>query len=184
MFDKQFIRKEIRTKRKSISDTESLSLGVLLLGNLLPILQNKKNVAIYHAYNGEISLKPTIKYLLDCNINIYQPIAINENRILRFEQILSSDDSPIFVAEDYKIANEIECYNLDLVIMPLVAVDKLGNRIGQGGGYYDSTFATRHADMIFCGVGYEWQVFDQLPAEVHDVKLDFFVSNIQRLDFK
>lgn len=183
MFDKKFIRKQIFSRRRVISAPESQIMGALLLSNLLPLLKDKKHVAIYHACNGEISLESTIRYLLDHDVKVYQPIAITGKRILRFEQMFSNKDSPIFVSQDYKIGNEIECYNLDLVIMPLVAADKLGNRIGQGGGYYDSTFAKKNVSTVFCGVGYDWQIFDQFVAEDHDVKLDYFVSDVQLLKF-
>lgn len=176
MLDKQIVRKEMRQKRKLISPGMSHDFGIKLLDNIIPLINDKQNIAIYHADGGEISLQPLVEYLLLNKKNAYRPIAKRSSRILFFEQIYSVENLPIFVPEDYKISNEIECYNLDLIFLPLIAVDKLGSRLGQGGGYYDSTLSNALKPLL-CGVGYDWQMLDKLPTEEHDVKLDFFASD-------
>ena len=56
-------------------------------------------------------------------------------------------------------------------------MDKSGHRLGQGGGYYDSTFGKLTPRPIMCGVGYEWQLRDVIPSDEWDVPLDYFVSD-------
>jgi 5-formyltetrahydrofolate cyclo-ligase len=64
---------------------------------------------------------------------------------------------------------------LHLVLLPLLAVDAVGNRLGMGAGYYDRSFAfraTAPSPPLLVGVGYAFQRVDALPAEAWDVPLD------------
>lgn len=178
--DKVSLRREVRIKRKEITVEETIIAGEQLLIQMRNLLEKYQKIAIYHACNGEISLEPLIKYALNNGKEIYQPIATKTSKILRFERMKSSAPTDIFVDEGYELYNEIKCYNLDLVIIPLLAIDKDGYRLGQGGGYYDSTLENVIHRPILCGVGYEWQMYDAVPYDSWDLPLDYFVSE-QRL---
>jgi 5-formyltetrahydrofolate cyclo-ligase len=62
----------------------------------------------------------------------------------------------------------------DIVLVPLLAFDERGNRLGYGAGHYDTTFSKRKALMI--GVGFEVQKINDVPAESHDVKMDIVIT--------
>ncbi len=64
---------------------------------------------------------------------------------------------------------------IDLVIVPAVAFDRHGNRVGRGKGYYDRLLENCRALTI--GVGYEFQLVDEIDAEEHDIPLDFVVTD-------
>lgn len=59
---------------------------------------------------------------------------------------------------------------LDLVLVPGIAFDRAGNRLGRGRGFYDRMLALG-PDAVFCGVGFDGQVVARVPVEPHDVKL-------------
>ncbi|MBC2777566.1 5-formyltetrahydrofolate cyclo-ligase [Parasphingopyxis marina] len=65
-----------------------------------------------------------------------------------------------------------------LILVPLTAVDRSGNRIGQGAGYYDRKLAELGRKMTFTTVGFCWecQIADALPADPWDVPLDFIAT--------
>ncbi len=71
---------------------------------------------------------------------------------------------------------QIAAVDLDLVILPLLAFDEHGNRLGTGGGYYDRTFSVLHDKQqkkpFMLGVGYALQQADNLPADEWDIRLD------------
>lgn len=181
---KQLIRNQVRKKRNNLTfDLVNFS-SQKLCQNLLPICQDKPNIAIYHADNNEIFLSPLIEQLLHNNHNIFRPIAYKSSRQMQFVQIYDSNNYPIFVDENYKADTIVECYNLDLIIMPLLAIDQQGFRLGQGGGYYDSTLANTDTKLLKCGVGYDWQLIDYIPHDNFDVSLDLFVSDKQIIYFK
>lgn len=63
---------------------------------------------------------------------------------------------------------------IELIVVPGVAYDKNGNRLGRGKGFYDRLLAETRATKV--GVGYEFQIFDSIPTEPHDVKMDMVIS--------
>lgn len=77
---------------------------------------------------------------------------------------------------------------LDIVIMPLVAFDARGNRLGTGGGYYDKTFAFKSGNHqskpLLVGLGYEAQQAEKIPHESWDIKLDAVLTEKRIVLFK
>jgi len=72
---------------------------------------------------------------------------------------------------------------IDLVMVPGIAFDRSGYRLGYGRGYYDRTFGfTRQA--VLAGLAYDFQVVDELPIEEHDVNLDLLVTSSKVLAFE
>lgn len=64
---------------------------------------------------------------------------------------------------------------LDIVLVPLLAFDIHGNRIGMGGGYYDR-FLKKHPNAKKIGLAFELQKIESAPAEPHDVRLDTVIT--------
>lgn len=63
---------------------------------------------------------------------------------------------------------------IELVIVPAVAYDRRGNRLGRGKGFYDRLLSSTRATKI--GVGYDFQLVDDIPAEEHDIPMDFVIT--------
>ncbi|MCG2721077.1 MAG: 5-formyltetrahydrofolate cyclo-ligase, partial [Thermodesulfovibrionales bacterium] len=68
----------------------------------------------------------------------------------------------------------------DLVILPGVAFDPGGNRLGYGAGYYDILLSERTKMMPLVALAYEEQIVDVIPSEKHDVRIDMIITD-QRL---
>jgi 5-formyltetrahydrofolate cyclo-ligase len=166
------------------------------------IFAQSQNIACYLAIKGEVDLTPIIQQIWLSKKNCYLPLLDpKEKRNLCFLSYKESDQlsankynilQPIY-AEEKLIAPQ----NLDLVIAPLVGFDIGGNRLGQGGGYYDYTFAfkrlavngvvqgqgQRQGDEIkpyLLGVAYEWQnITDDINfvTSSWDVRLDAVVTD-------
>ncbi len=66
-----------------------------------------------------------------------------------------------------------------MMIMPLVAFDDAGNRLGQGAGYYDNYLKkakTENSTLLLIGVGYKFQKVDTLPTDSWDIQLDGVIT--------
>ena len=63
---------------------------------------------------------------------------------------------------------------IELVVVPAVAYDRKGRRLGRGKGFYDRFLQATKATKV--GVGYEFQLLDEIPAEPHDVPMDMVVT--------
>jgi 5-formyltetrahydrofolate cyclo-ligase len=74
----------------------------------------------------------------------------------------------------------------DLLLVPLVAFDRFGGRLGYGAGYYDRTLAAlrRTRPIVAVGVGYRAQWHDRLPSEPHDQRLDWIVTECEVVEVK
>ena len=93
-------------------------------------------------------------------------------------EILPYDESRLelgaFHIEEPTGNNTVPAEDIELVIVPAVAYDRSGNRLGRGKGFYDRLLATTKATKV--GVGYEFQIVDEIPAEPHDVKMDMVIK--------
>lgn len=63
---------------------------------------------------------------------------------------------------------------IDLVVVPAVAYDRRGNRVGRGKGYYDRLLSRIKAVKV--GVGYDFQLFDSIDTEPHDIPVDIVIT--------
>lgn len=71
---------------------------------------------------------------------------------------------------------QISANKLDAIICPLVLVDKKGNRIGMGGGFYDRTFA-KNPNVLKIGYAYDFQLVENLQTQVWDKKIDVLITD-------
>ena len=75
-----------------------------------------------------------------------------------------------------ELGKEIEPRALDLVVVPGVAFDRKGGRLGNGQGYYDRLLTQVRPDTTLAAVCYESQIYDEVPRSPHDVMLDKVVT--------
>jgi 5-formyltetrahydrofolate cyclo-ligase len=69
---------------------------------------------------------------------------------------------------------------LDLILVPGVAFDKRGHRLGRGKGYYDKLLAVTRGKR--CGVAFDQQIAEEIPLEAHDAKMDFILTPTQWIE--
>lgn len=72
--------------------------------------------------------------------------------------------------------------DLDVVVVPALAIDPTGHRIGYGAGYYDRTLPKYAPPAVTIGVAYEWQLVPEVPATEGDVRLAWIVTDRRTLD--
>jgi 5-formyltetrahydrofolate cyclo-ligase len=72
---------------------------------------------------------------------------------------------------------------IDLVVVPGVAFDRCGSRLGYGKGFYDRALSVHPFSCVLVGMGYAFQVVDSLPHEDHDLVLDWLITDRETLAF-
>ena len=72
--------------------------------------------------------------------------------------------------------------DMEMIVVPAVAYDRRGNRVGRGKGYYDRLLATSRARKV--GVAYDFQLVDEIDAEPHDVRVDVVITDRVMLKIK
>jgi len=187
---KHQLRAEMISQCKSFSADERDLASQKLVAHCQVLLTLANNIAVYNATRYELDLTSLINCCLALGKHLYQPIAYKDNKVMTFAGY-HSNPKAIFSELSYAPQEQIEWYNLDLIFIPVTAVDKLGYRLGKGGGYYDATLAqtlTANADLIkvplLCGIGFACQMVEVLPVESWDIKLDYYVSELGLIRFK
>ena len=186
---KPAIRKLIRDRRRSLSDEQRARAAKGLLDQLLTIteFQEAQSVAMYLVNDGEIDPVEVMKWCWKNDRRPYVPVIIAEKGTTLLFAELQQDTE--FVKNRFGIKepvvapqNLIEACALDLVLMPLVAFDSQGNRVGMGGGYYDSTFEfitrTTASKPDLIGIAHEIQKVEEIKAESWDIPLSRVVTDI------
>ncbi len=72
---------------------------------------------------------------------------------------------------------------IDLLIVPALAFDRRGHRLGRGGGFYDRFLAGPRVKATTCGIGFAEQIFDELPTAKHDHPIDMLVTDKEVIRF-
>ncbi len=141
------------------------------------VFQQAKNIACYFSLPNEFDMAFIQQVIIQAGKQCYLPV-LTPKKSLIFSAYTPGD---VLVPNVFNIPEPVVQPNktiapetLDLVLLPLVAFDKHGNRLGMGGGYYDRTFAFMRAPMqkpFLIGVGYQVQAAASLPIESTDVRL-------------
>lgn len=116
--------------------------------------------------------EPAIEGCLSSSIQWYYPRLQNDN--LEFVKPEKWGRSQLGFQEPTE-GELIEAKNLDGFLVPGLAFSKKGERVGRGKGYYDRTLSK--VPGLKVGVCYSYQLFDELPTEAHDIKMDVVVSD-------
>ena len=184
------IRHDIRKARNNLSKNQqelaAESLKVNFIQHLKSINSAKKShIALYLSNDGELDTSLLINELWNIEHAIYLPVIhpFNGANLLfqRYEK-----NSPMRANRYGILEPKLNCSQicplpeLDYVLMPLVAFDKFGNRLGMGGGFYDRTLARLHEENWqqpqLIGLAHECQQVDKLPIESWDVPLKTIIT--------
>jgi len=170
----------MRRRRRALPASDRARHAELLCRVLLatPELRASRRIACYLVNDGEIDPAPLVARLWRCGKSVYLPV-LHGSR-LWFQRYAA--DTPLIrnrfgIPEpDRPAGRRIALRALDLVLMPLVAYDPDGARVGMGGGFYDRTFAyLRHpgrwARPRLVGLAHAFQRVANIAARPWDVPL-------------
>ena len=161
------------------SDVAAKSVLIRKRLTSLPEYQNSISIHTFiGSLPGEVRTKPLIEQALSENKNVMIPIYHGVDKPPSHSLIHSLDSLEMTQfgieqpAEESIIPSEIT--DTDLILVPCIAVDKSGNRIGMGGGFYDRIL--KNLSIIKIALTFDFQYIDSLPAEEHDIKVNFVVT--------
>lgn len=187
---KSELRKLLRQRRRALGPAQQAQAAADLAEQLaaLPAFGQSESVALYLANDGEIDPAEAMRWRLDRGKRCYVPIIGGiggEGNVLRFGEVTPHTRfrrNRFGIAEPALSADElIDAGDLDLVLLPLVGFDRRGNRIGMGGGFYDTTFAFKqrrpHALPRLVGLAHEIQRLDEIDAENWDIPIAEVVTD-------
>lgn len=191
--DLKSLRQQLKTKRKQVDKFQQQSSSSQILHRLrhFPQLQQAKCVGIYlHAF-GEIQTQQMIEYCFAQHKQVYLPMICSMNQQLHWVKISKQQyrnkrfsHHPLGMQEPMA-SRAMHVSKLDVLIMPLLACDVYGTRIGMGGGFYDKTLASAPNKPLRLGIAHDFQlVQERLPRQVWDQPLDVLITPLHMRLFK
>lgn len=171
--DKKLLRKEIREKKKALSPAyiEETSHRLAELFFDTSHYQNSKTVYGYLSYNQEVRTLPILEQALRDGKKVAVPKVYGDTMRFIYLDDLSAV-APGCMSIPEPIADEPVAEDpTALVLMPGVAFDRNGNRMGYGGGFYDRFLAQEpeHPTVALC---YAFQMVDKIPTDDYDIPVD------------
>ena len=180
------LRQRLAQQRRALPPTERITAAQGLRRSLeqLPEYFTDQRVAGYWASHGELPLNLVIPPLAARGQQFLLPV-IGKGKHLRFAPWQSGEDvqpNRYGIPEPVAPREWFAPFQLDLVLVPLLAFDRRGHRLGHGGGYYDRSFAflkdqARPTEPLLVGVAYAFQEVEQLDVEAWDVPLDYVATD-------
>ena len=171
--DKQALRKMIREKKRAMTE-EQIQKASARLAQMLytsPLYCQATTIYGYLPYNQEVRTVPMLERALAEGKRVAVPkVYGDEMRFLYIDDLSRVEKGYAGIPEpidDEPIAEDPTA----LVLMPGLAFDKTGRRIGYGGGFYDK-FLSAEPDHPTIALCYGFQMLDELPTEEFDVPVD------------
>ena len=180
---KERIRKNIYAKRISLPavDKNKHSLEIFKkLSNISEFIHSK-NIMFYVATKSEVQTKNMIEKSLAMGKNIFIPIMddlscnLKPSLLIDFNKELKKNNQGILEPKQ-KFQRIYSPEKMDLIILPGIAFDLKGNRIGRGKGYYDRFLKGVKPFTIKIALAFEIQIVKKIPLDLNDIPVDKVIT--------
>ncbi len=181
--DKKAIRRRIIRQRDRLSQEEIAGKSRSIAEQLyaLPVYRNARKVMFFITFGSEVDTRPMVEEAIKKGKMAFAPKAVAENRELIPSRILDRESDLAPGAYNIPEPTEttlrpIEPEAIDLVIVPGVAFDLKGNRLGYGGGYYDRFFKRLDPLTPLVAPAFELQLLQEVPVDKWDRRVDIIIT--------
>ncbi len=181
---RQHIRKEIRQKRRALTAEQQAHFAEQAAARMLgfaPVVE-AKSVAVFLSFDGELDTRPLIEGLWRAGKQVYLPVlhpfSPGNLLFLRYlpDSLLATNRLKI-LEPALDVRHVLPLDRLDVLITPLVAFDRTGQRLGMGGGFYDRTLQNWRAHgFLPVGYAHDCQQVVSLPVQEWDIPLPVVVT--------
>jgi len=175
---KEELRGRAREVRSGLTPEEGRLFSGSICDALRQGLNGERTVMVYVPKPPEVDTMPLIRYLLQQGIRVVVPIIERETRTLRLscledpgDLVISTFSVPEPTGKEIPVCGE----DLEVVIVPLLAFDRAGHRLGYGAGYYDR-FLSSYPQAKKIGVAFSCQEIKSVPNDDNDVAMDLIVT--------
>lgn len=184
----QHLRQKNRQQRRALSKAQQRTAAKKLCHNLQcsPLFNRAKRIAFYWPNDGEISPVPLAQALHQQGKQLFLPSIKKDQLVfLKYQKHHKLVDGKFGINQP-TTRRQYHAKDMDIILMPLVAFDSSGNRLGMGGGFYDRTLAFTKKQIwrqkpTLIGLAHSLQQQEQLEARPWDIALDdVMVDNLKK----
>ncbi|MGN1280437.1 MAG: 5-formyltetrahydrofolate cyclo-ligase [Succinivibrio sp.] len=183
------LRQGILSKRRSITLEEAYASGLKIADRLKThdFFSCKRVVGSYLSMGGELSTVPVNEYVMQNHILGLPFMDVHVKGHMDFYLYRKGDpliENRFHILEPENISdNLLSPDKFEALIVPLVAFDQKGNRLGMGGGYYDRMLKKVSARCLIIGVAYDFQELENVPVEKWDMPLHEIITPTRHIVF-
>ncbi len=181
------LRRAALDRREALSEEQRAAADEALAKRALPFeIAPGTVVSGYSPIRNEIDPTSLMRRLAGLGAKLALPVVLARGKSLVF-RAWSPDDrlmlGPLGIPEPSPAAAEVIP---DIMLVPLAAFDRQGHRIGYGAGHYDFTLEhlRKAKTIIAIGLAFSVQEIKAVPAQPHDVALDFVLTEKKVFDFR
>jgi len=180
---KDDIRAEVRRRRanRDVADFQRAGTRIAAFCEILLGAHQNRVVMCYVSHKGEAPTHDIIRSCLARGQRVCVPWVDPSTKMIAASELhnFATELSPGFagILEPRDTCRRpVEPKDIDILLVPAVAFDLKGRRVGRGEGYFDRYLAICEPTQIKIGLALSWQVFEGLPHESHDVAMDLIVT--------
>lgn len=172
--DKKLLRKEIRRRVQKYSPSILVDMSQPVIKRMMDRedVVNSEVVLMYYSLPDEVYSHEAIQTLASMGKNVLLPVVVDgENLELREFDAYDSMEQGAFNIMEPVGRRFLNYDEIDVAVIPGLAFDRKGGRLGRGKGYYDRLLS-KLPDCRKLGMCFDFQMVDVVPAEAHDIKMD------------
>lgn len=175
---KKALRQIAKDRRGAIEKPDAMRQAAHHFLSAIPYA-DKDGIALYSATGSELDTDALKHALLAKRVGVSFPVVTGRDQPLVFRKIEKNTN---FVTGAFNILcppDDCKAVKPEIVLVPLLAFDKTGYRLGYGGGFYDRTLAQLREESKILAVGFAFseQEVEAVPVNQYDQKLDWIVTD-------
>lgn len=181
--NKKKLRSTYMEKRSALSKNAVKSMSQSIESSLYNsnIYKNSFVIMTYINFGNEVITEEIIKHSLNLGKSIGVPITIPKTRELLVSELKDFDkelELGVYniLTPKKEYIREIQPSKIDLVLVPGIAFDKKGYRIGYGGGYYDRFLCKLNSNAVTIALAFSIQLIDSVPTGIYDLPVDYILT--------
>ncbi len=179
--EKKTIREEILGNKEEIDKNTLNSYSDSIINTLYntEYYKSAKTIMTFISFGAEVDTHNFIKTSIANGKRIVVPITIPKTKGLKLSEVLNFDELEIgfydILTPKEEFIRYVDPSEVDLIIVPGVAFDREGYRIGYGGGYYDRFLADLdHVTKI--SLAFDMQIIEKIPRDHYDIPVNYIIT--------
>lgn len=191
MDGKDRLRQEMLERRMNLTPLEVAEKSELIISRLLgrPEFSDARSVLAYISFRQEVETAGLLQTVLAGGQKLYVPVTDWNRKEILVSQLLNYPDD-LTAGRFGLLEPKEDCQRLgvpgdvDLAVVPGVAFDERGYRLGYGAGFYDRFLAALPASALKIGLGYEQQIVPSVYPQGHDQPVDLVITEKRTIDVR
>ena len=178
---KHLTRQQLLLRRKQLEETACLDLSLRIQQRLLAAecFSRAEILALYSPINNEVRTEQLLAVARSQGKQVCYPRVIGDSLQFVVIRSLTELQTGAFGVAEPTGDCLLESRQIDLLVVPGVAFDRDGFRLGYGKGFYDRELSRMTRSTVSVGLCYDFQLCDSLPVEEHDQQLDYVATETQ-----